>query len=48
MTISNLDIVFTFDQLTTKLLSESARQTQRTTQFGDEEALVAYSNRGSL
>ena len=41
-TLSNLDIILTFDQLTTRLLTEAARQEQRTSQLGDEEALAAY------
>ena len=41
-TLSNLDTVLTFDQLSTRLLTEAARQEQRTSQLGDDEALVTH------
>jgi hypothetical protein len=43
-TLSNLDIVLTFDQLIGKLLAEVACQKQQTSQLGDEKALAIHFN----
>ncbi len=40
--LSNLDIVFTFDQLIGKLLAEVACQEQQTSQLGDEVLAIHF------
>ena len=47
-TLSNLDTLLTFDQLAAKLLMEVARQEQRTSQLGDEEALATYVHHANM